>query len=205
MNALSKDRELESDLSVGYEPLQIRLGNRSDGINVRARTVVLGQVSSQSTSSISDVPNDEARGCSRLIDVRTPQYQQSSIPPSDPRQQLSKQVRQQHPQPRLDVLQRQVLRIRAPVRSEFGLLGRDEEEESSNGEDDGVHVQIDVISAHSLCQWMNEEGKRGHARSDSFGEIFGSLASLDGRVLSSHVAGMEDPATELASVGRKVV
>jgi hypothetical protein len=52
---------------------------------------------------------------------------------------------------------------------------------------------------------MNEEGKRGHARSDSFGEIFGSLASLDGRVLSSHVAGMEDPATELASVGRKVV
>lgn len=98
---------------------------------------------------------------SPLIDISTSEHQQASDLSSAPWQQLSKEVSQQHPQPGLDVLQRQVFGVASTMSAELGLLVGDEEEEGANRGDDRVHVEIDVVA---MSASGSKQGQRTRER-----------------------------------------
>lgn len=121
----------------------------------------------------------------RLVDVCAPEDEQAALPAADERQQLSKHVAHDHPQPglacvsdrkrqkgvsaseatqrvrswaaaHLDVLEREVLGLRAPVKLVLRLDAGDEPKEVADGRDERVHVHVDVVAATAAArvgQW----------------------------------------------------
>ena len=136
--------------------------------------------------TLAEIHYNHQRSFLPLIHVRAPQNEQPALAAPRPRHQLRKQVRDDHPQARLYVLQREILRGGAPVRLEPRPRTRDEHEQVAHRAHDRVHVQIDVV------------------RADRARELLGAPPRLGRRVLRAHVARVEDPVRELARVGRGV-
>jgi hypothetical protein len=91
----------------------------------------------------------------------------------------------------------------------FRFLAGNECEERVYSSNAGVHVQVDVVTTNSLdklCQSRNPifERKRRNSRSNRLRERLRSLTSFVTRVLSTHVASMEDPRAEFARIDRDV-
>mmetsp|Transcript_109783 Transcript_109783/g.224351 ORF Transcript_109783/g.224351 Transcript_109783/m.224351 type:complete len:780 (+) Transcript_109783:322-2661(+) len=144
-------------------PFQVALGNRTDGVQVGRRAIILRHVAAQA-----------------LVDVGGSQDQQE--PPSDdlagrparPRQQLRKQIGRDHAEAGLDVLEGQVLgEGPAPYQKPGGLVG-------GQGKDlnDGAHHQID---------------RNGQVvASDGLAEAFRAVGRVLRRVFRSHKYGVQN-------------
>lgn len=138
---------MECQLCVRNEALQVRLGDSTNGVDVRTRAIVLRQIATQTASWGSDKETSFVSiRDSPLIHVCTSEHKQSTHFPADPWQKLREEIGKQHPQARLDVLQRQVLCVRPAMRPELRLLIRYEQEQLTNGVDADVHVQIDMVA-----------------------------------------------------------
>ena len=90
----------------------------------------------------------ERRASSRVpfVYVRTPEYEKPTGTPTNPRQELRKEVRNHHSQARLDILQREVLRVASAVHTEARSHARHDLEERPERRHDAVYVHVRVVA-----------------------------------------------------------
>lgn len=115
---------------------------------------------------------------SPLVDVGAPEDEESAavVPVTYGGEELSEEVGEHHPKTSLDVLESEILGLRAAVGNEAGCEVCDEREEGCKGGDDAVHVEVDVVGA---------DGGREISRADA-----GLAAGVDG----THEASVEKAA-----------
>ena len=87
------------------------------------------------------------RGRNGKTCVAAAEDEEEPAPAAHPRQQLREHVREQHAEPRLDVLQREVLRVGAAVRAEARRLARGRREQGYDGIETRRDVDVEVIVA----------------------------------------------------------
>lgn len=140
-----------------------------------------------------------------LIHIRASEHEKPALPASHPWHQLREQVRDHHPQARLNVLQSEVLRPSPAVHAEARFYAGHIREEVADCSNERVHVQINVVAEFQFRSVNHYEGKgRGDAPADRVGKILGALACVQTRVFRTHVAGVEDAVRELAGIARHV-
>ena len=133
-----------------------KLGPKKTPILTR-RTIVFSQVPTQAALASAHRNNettthiDPRRANERVqrapfVYVRAPQHEQPASAPTNPRQELRKEVRNHHAQARLDILQRKVLRVASTVHAETRSLARHDLEERPERRHDIVHVQVRVVT-----------------------------------------------------------
>ena len=79
--------------------------------------------------------------------VAAAEDEEEPAPAAHPRQQLREHVREQHAEPRLDVLQREVLGVRPAVRAKARRLARGRREQGDDGVETRGDVDVEVVVA----------------------------------------------------------
>ena len=145
------------------------------------RAVVLCQVPTQAAPTIDASESKIGRsGCPKrpsarppFVYVRAPKHEQPACAPAHPRKELREEVRDDHAQACLNVLQREVLCVAPAVRAEARPHACHDLEERPERRHDSIHVQVGVVAESRArvnptnhvtawrCAWKREaEGEK---------------------------------------------